>query len=142
MVLLGSSDNPEGEVPLCGHAVSVCAGDINCGPSKKQARFWPGYTFTSGRDAPPPRRRRGLLHVALGDYTAVRLARPLVSLRRLAALARGNLRGLLTPALVNRFEAPLGAAARGADGSASDDDEDGVRVRGGQDAQRDPTAAL
>ena len=38
--------------------------------------------------------------------------------------------------------APTGATARGADGLVADEDEDGVRVRGGQDAERDPGAAL
>src|ERR1044071_8149133 len=82
------------------------------------------------------------IHLALLDDLPVDAAGVFVGALGVGALVFGNLRRLLAPTLIDGLEAPLGAAARGADGPAPDDDEDGVRVRGGQDAERDPRAAL
>ena len=48
----------------------------------------------------------------------------------------------LQPALLDAFEAPLHAFARGADGFAADRYEDRVRVRAGENPHRDPAALL
>ena len=71
----------------------------------------------------------------------VRLTREFVGLGGGAFFFQADLGFLLAPTLVDRLQAPLGAFAGRADGFIRGEDEDGIGVRGGQDAQRDPTAA-
>src|SRR5262245_5930739 len=69
-----------------------------------------------------------LINPTLRENAAISLPRVFVSLRGLVALLRRNLRRLLAPALVDGFQTPFGAAARGADRLVADDDEDRVGV--------------
>src|SRR5947209_20014687 len=82
-----------------------------------------------------------LLHFTLPHYPPIRLPRVLIGRLGVLHLCGADELLLLRPALIHALQAPLGAASAGADQLAADEDEDGVRVRGGQDSQRHPTAA-
>src|SRR5688572_28127681 len=61
---------------------------------------------------------------------------------RLRQLGLSDERLLLRPALVHALQAPLDAAAGGANRLVADENENRVRVRRGEYAQRHPAAAL
>jgi hypothetical protein len=63
------------------------------------------------------------------DQLSVDIARVIIGLPRFGQLPRRNLRGFLSPTLVDSRQAPLGTRSQWADGLAPHDDEYSVRVR-------------
>ena len=86
--------------------------------------------------------QRRLLLVRLGQDLAIGCAGDFVGVGGLLLLLGADLRLLLGPADVDRFEAPLGAAAAGADRLVVDLHEHRVGVRAGEDADGHPARLL
>ena len=86
-------------------------------------------------------RDHGLSRGRFFDQAAVRDASVFVGRAGVVEFVLFDVAFFLRPALVDTFEAPFGAAFV-ADRFAIDENEDRVGVRGGKNAQRDPTALV
>jgi hypothetical protein len=80
-----------------------------------------------------------LISVAFRQDLLVSIPSEVVRTLRDLAIGRAHARRLLRPALIDAFQAPLGASFGRANWAAADEDEDWIRVDGAQDAHSDPT---
>src|SRR5687768_9530725 len=100
----------------------------------------PARIFESAQ--PPIPLLKVLFRLTFSQPPAVRLTGMLVCGFRVLQLIGFDHTFFLRPTLVNALETPFRAAPGGTDRLTVDHHENRIRMRGGQNAQRDPAAAL